>query len=124
LKWFKLDFGRVPPGRTCRATVEGLKALKETPAALVDPVVRVGRGRLRVRGTVRTDEILRYEGGATATLFDRNWNRIADLPVEAENYVMPTGYHKVAVAGDGGGPSPWMFVRFITEDDDPIVVAK
>ena len=62
-------------------------------------------------------------GDDSATLFDRNWNKLADLPVEPEHYVMPTGYHKVAVPGEEGGQSPWMFVRFVTEDDDPIVIA-
>ncbi len=37
---------------------------------------------------------------------------------------MPTGYHKVVVTGKGDGPSPWVLVRFITEDDDPIAVPK
>ena len=39
-------------------------------------------------------------------------------------YLKMAGIKEVAVTGEGDGPSPWMFVRFITEDDDPIVVAK
>ena len=114
----------MPAHRTSRVTVEGIKALKETPAALTNPVIHVGGGTLSVRGTVRTDEILQYEGGRSATLYDRNWNKLADLPVKADNYVMPTGYHKVSVTGDQDDLRPWMFVRFITEGADPIVIAK
>jgi len=105
-------------------TIEGIKALKDLPSALVNPVIHVGRGTLRVEGTVKTDEILQYEGGNSATLYDRNWNRIADLPVQADRYVMPSGYDRIKVTGDQKDPQPWMFVRFITEGDDPIVVAK
>lgn len=122
--WFKMDFGSIPPRKNAKVTVDGLKALKDFPSALVDPLIRVGNGTLTIKGTVKTDEIVKYEGGKTVTLYDRNWNRISDLPATAENYVMPTGYHKVSVSGNHNGPPPWMFVRFITEDNDPIVVRK
>ena len=123
-KWFKLDFGSIPARKTVKVTVEGIKALKDIPARLVNPVIGVGGGRLSVQGTVKTDEILQYEGGKSATLYDKNWNKIADLPVLADKYVMTTGYHKVTVTGDQDSPQPWMFVRFITEGDDPIVIKK
>jgi hypothetical protein len=122
--WFKLDFGEIPARKTARVTVEGIKALKDIPAALVNPVISIGRGKLSVQGTVKSDQILQYEGGKSATLYDRNWNKIADLPVKVDKYVMATGYHKVTVTGDQKNPQPWMFVRFITEGDDPIVIEK
>ena len=132
--WFKLDFGSMPAHSHAKVTVEGIKALSEISSALVNPVIHVGGGTLSIQGTVKTDEILQYEGGHSATLYDKNWNEITDLPVKADNYVMPTGYHKVTVTngtvtGDQDNPQPWMpqpwiFVRFITEGDDPIVIGK
>lgn len=122
--WFKLGFGSMPAHSRAKVTVDGIKALGEIPSALVNPVIHVDGGALHVTGTVKTDQILQYEGGTFATLVDKNWNKLAELPVMADNYVMPTGYHKITVTGDRGDPQPWMFVRFITEGDDPIVVRK
>ncbi len=31
-----------------------------------------------------TDEVLQYEGGHSATLYDKNWNKIVDLPLKAD----------------------------------------
>jgi hypothetical protein len=35
-----------------------------------------------------------------------------------------SAYHKVTDTGDQNSPQPWMFVRFITEGDNPIVIEK
>ncbi len=102
--WFKPGFGSVPPQRDAKVTVEGIKALNEIPSASVNPVIHVDGSALRITGTVKIDEILQHEGRTTATLCDTNWNKIADLPVRADNYVMPTGYHKITVTGDQGNP--------------------
>ena len=83
----------MPARSHAKVTVEGIKALSEIPSALVNPVIHVDGSALSIQGTVKTDEILQYEGGTSATLYDKNWNKIADLPVKADNYVMPTGYH-------------------------------
>ena len=44
--------------------------------------------------------------------------------VKSDKYVMASGYHKVTVTSDQDNRQPWMFVRFITEGDDPIVIEK
>jgi hypothetical protein len=51
---FKLGFGMLPARKDVAVTVEGLRALKEVPADLADPVITVGAGRLAVKGTVAT----------------------------------------------------------------------
>jgi hypothetical protein len=56
---------------------------------------------------------LRYTGGKTVGLYDRNWKKIRNVSVVLNNYVMDTGYQKVQLTADG--PKVWAFVRFSTE---------
>ena len=86
---FKLGFGMLPARKDVAVTVEGLQALKELPAELVDPVIAVGRGRLAVKGRAATGQYLAYEGGDDAGVFDANCRPVKRLPVAAMDYVMP-----------------------------------
>jgi len=52
-------------------------------------------------------------------LYDRNWNKLKDLPVKREKYRMGTGYEGIHVTADG--PRTWAHVRFSTEGD-PLAV--
>ena len=119
--WFKLGFGKIPPRTSAKAKVEGLKALKEQPSELKNPTVRVEQGSLTIEGTVKTGEYLEYVGRDDASVYDKNWNRLRQLPVRRREYVMPTGWHKLSVVSESSSARPWLSVRFITEGE-PLVV--
>ena len=119
---FKIGFGRVPANTKVRVKVEGVKALKEYEATLVDPKISLdGRGSLTVKGEFKSTQWLEYRGGRTAVLYDQNWNKIADLPVVLDNYVVGSGWHKFTVSSKNEPESVWISTRFITEGE-PIVV--
>jgi hypothetical protein len=120
--WTRLGFGKVPGGTTATVRVEGLKALAEIPAELVDPVVHAGTGVLRITGKIATGEYLAYSGGDHASVCDRNWNKLRDLSVQKQDYVMPSGYAPVSVETRGDGPKPWLETQFLVHGD-PFVVA-
>ncbi|NQT88215.1 hypothetical protein HQ560_15715, partial [bacterium] len=119
---FKIGFGLLPASKDAAVTVEGMRALKELPAELVDPVIVVGNGRLAVKGTIETGQYLAYEGGDDAGVFDANWRPVKRLAVAATDYGMPTGASDVSVES-GEAPAPWLEVQFITRGK-PMAVSE
>jgi hypothetical protein len=115
--WLKIGFGKIPARTAAKVAVAGLKALRELPSRLVNPVIGVNDGELRVRGVVETDQYLAYDGGDVAVVYDKNWNEIRELDVDNKGYVMPRGYHRLSVSTKQPEPLPWMAVRFITEGE-------
>jgi hypothetical protein len=121
--WCRLGFGYLPPRTRASVTVEGLRALAEIPVVLTDPAIRVGSGTLKVKGRVVSGQILAWEGGPSAAVYDENWNRVRDLPVEARDYVMPSGGSTVSVAA-AAPAAPWLDVQFMTEGEPMRVPAR
>jgi hypothetical protein len=111
--WFKLGFGEIPRNSKATVKVEGLKALAETEVTIKNPVIHIGGGTMTIQGEVKSHQQLRYTGGKTVGLYDRNWKKIRNVSVVLNNYVMDTGYQKVQLTADG--PKVWAFVRFSTE---------
>ena len=110
----KIGFGELPPRSQATVKVEQLTALGEVPVALENPVVRIGPGQLRVRGVIPSGQFLQYTGGDKAILYDENWHQRAEFPVEAANYLMPTGQASVTVSAEQVGPKPWLEAQFLT----------
>ena len=121
VNWLKLGFGVLPAHSRVKVQVEGLMALRETATELRDPVFYAGDRRLAVRGVIASGQYLTWEGGSTATVYDANWNRDADLPVQAEDFVVPTGEFDCRVAARGNAPSPWLELQMMTRSA-PILV--
>jgi hypothetical protein len=111
----RLGVARLPAKGRASILVENLQALAEIPTRLENPLIRTGPGSLRVRGVVASGELLTYEGGAFATVFDENWNKLRDLPVEPQDYVMPPGSSPVTLLTDTPAPLPWLDVQFMVE---------
>ena len=121
----KIGFGEIPPWRHVAVKVEQLTALAEIPVALEHPVVRVGAGRLRVCGDIRSGQFLQYAGGEKAIVYDENWHRLGELPLETTNVTMPTGQVGVAVSTEQAGLWPWLDVQFLTSGPPvPIDVSR
>ena len=123
-RWCRLGIGQLPPHGKADVRVEDLTALAEIPTALQDPVIRTGAGTLTVKGVVASGQYLQYEGGTTATVFDENWNRVRDLPVEKINYTMPAGWAPVSINAPGSKAQPWLEVQFLTEGEPLLLPAK
>jgi hypothetical protein len=122
--WCRLGYGFLPAGKKASVRIEGLQALGEVPAALANPVIRTGTGTLTVKGSVASGQYLQYEGGATAAVYDENWNRIREWPVEKKDYVMPSGWVPVSVEADASKGKPWLDVQFRTDGEPMRVPAK
>lgn len=118
-----IGFGQLPPGAKARVKVEQLTALGEIPVTLKNPVIHAGSDQLRVQGAVGCGQFLQYAGGDQATLYDENWHQLRKLPVEKDNYILPTGPGSVRVTSEPTDPKPWLDVQFITIGT-PMKVAK
>ena len=110
----KIGFGELPPREQATVKVEQLTALGEIPVALENPVVRIGTGQLRVRGTIPSGHFLQHTGGDKAVVYDENWHRLAEFPVEEASFAMPTGQASVTVATEQASSKPWLDVQFLT----------
>ena len=121
VNWLKLGFGVVPAHARARVGVEGITALHEIATALRNPVLHAGDARLELKGTVASGQYLTWEGGPAGTVYDANWNRIAEVPVIAGGFAVPTGEFDCQITADEGGPAPWLELQLLTRDD-PIVV--
>ena len=110
----QIGIGQMPPGRKTSVKIEQLIALGEIPVALESPVVHIGSGQLRVQGALGSGQFLQYTGGDKATRYDENWHQLGEVPVERNNYIMPTGQATVAVSSEQTAPTPWLDVQFIT----------
>ncbi len=58
-----------------------------------------------------------------AAVFDENWHRQSELPVDKENYLFPKGQGEIVVSAPQTGPLPWLDVQFITTAP-PIIVTQ
>jgi hypothetical protein len=123
LSGLSLGFGYLPAGGEAAIKVSGLKALKEIPVPLTDPVVVTAQGKLAVKGQVPSDHYLEYRGGATATVYDANWNKVAELPAQATAFTIPAGESPVTIKTAQVGPLPWLEVQLLTRGE-PVAVAK
>lgn len=119
----RLGFGHLPPQTKASIRVERLMALAEIPAELKDPEIRTGTGTLRVKGTIASGEYLQFHGGGTAAVFDENWKKLRDLPVEKNNYAMPAGWAPVCLSSEAE-PKPWLEVQYMTEGEPMHVPAQ
>ncbi|VGO17688.1 hypothetical protein PDESU_06290 [Pontiella desulfatans] len=109
-----IGFGKVPASTHADISVEGIKALREKDAELVNPVITCGKGRIRIMGTIATGQYLDYKGGDTATVYDRNWNKVEELNVQKQNYSCGNGPVTVSVSADNAA-RPWMEIQCTTE---------
>ncbi len=123
IRHVSLGFGMIPPRSTPRVRISGLRLLRDVPSKLVRPVIRIGSGSLTVDGEIETGCYLRYDGGATTTVFDRNWNRLRTLPVAADASLMPAGFATVRIDVPEDAPRPWLEVQTIVTGE-PIPIPK
>jgi hypothetical protein len=113
VRYVSLGFGMIPPRSMPRVRISGLRPLRDVPSKLVRPVIRIGAGSLTVDGDIETGCYLRYDGGDTATVYDRNWNTLRTLPVVADHSLMPSGFAPVRIDVPEATPRPWLELQTI-----------
>lgn len=123
VRYVSLGFGMLPPRSAPRVRIAGLRPLRDVPSKLVRPVIRIGAGSLTVEGEIETGCYLRYDGGDTATVHDRNWNTLRTLPVVADHSLMPSGFAPVRIDVPEAAPRPWLELQTIVTGP-PIHVPK
>jgi hypothetical protein len=113
IRYVSLGFGMLPPRSSPKIRIIGLRTLCDVPSKLVRPVIRIGSGSLTVDGEIETGCYLRYAGGDTATVHDRNWKKLRTLPVVSDHSLMPTGFAPVRIDVPDGAPRPWLELQAI-----------
>ncbi|MDF7827130.1 hypothetical protein P4B35_24115, partial [Pontiellaceae bacterium B12227] len=63
-----------------------------------------------------------YAGGNTATVYDRNWNKVAEFRVRKKNYSIGKGVTEVSVSAKND-QRPWMEIQCMTEGE-PLRIPK
>jgi hypothetical protein len=112
-----IGFARVPANTSAKVLVENLRLVGEKPSAINNPVIHAGAGSLSIRGEVRTDHYLWYEGGDTVGVYDLNWRLLEKLPVELREYAVDEGFSDFWIDGESAAPPPWFDVQFIVRGD-------
>ena len=119
-----MGFGRVPKETDVDIQVSNLRLLNEVETELVNPEVRVGAGMLQLTGRIGTDQYLWYNGGSTAGVYDRNWNKLKDLPVRKQGFTAEAGMNDVSVHSPESQPMPWLECQFFVRDAPMPVTRK
>jgi len=119
----RIGLGYIPENTQMEIKVEGVKALREYEAKVINPTIILddGKGSITVKGTLKSSQRFEYSGGSTAIQYDENFNVIAELGVVKKNYEADTGYHKFTVTAKNKPDNVWLSTRFITEGE-PIIV--
>ena len=121
---FSLGFGYLPPQTHSTVKVEGLKALKELPVTLNQLVITTSEGEIKVKGKMKSGEYIQYNGGSVAKVFDKNWNKLRELPVEKSNWQVPEGYFNIVIRSENTKQKPWLEVQLMTEGKGFVVNTK
>jgi hypothetical protein len=91
--------------------------LGEIPSLIKNPVIHAGSGALLIRGEVKSDQYLWYQGGDTVGVYDLNWCLQGNLPVVRQDYEVETGFSEFWIDGEGSAPPPWLDVQFIAKGE-------
>ncbi len=121
-----LGFGHVPPKTAATAVVSNLRLLAETPAALVNPTVKINDGELQIQGEVKSDHYIWFTGGDTLGVYDLNWNEVARLPVTKKDFVAPGKGSQVEyqILSEGEEPFPYLGVEIFTAGEPMLIESQ
>ncbi len=122
----KVGFGTVPAKTRAEVTVQNIRPLRQVTGDLRDFTIRLGDGQLVVPGLVPGDHYLWYRGGDTVGLYDLNWNRIRELPVDKRDFIVPAGQTTLAVEAEptGAGATWFECQVFVTDEAMRVVVGE
>ena len=113
---FRVFLGYVPPSTSTSVKVHAIEAMKEDRSiGWVNPELTLNGSTVTVSGTVPDDCYLSYSGGATASVYDANWNLLNTLSVSGAALQAQSGSN-VFSAGSSGSSSIWLETRLKVED--------
>ncbi len=115
LRQISMGLGLVPPRTAVDIRVSKLRVLSEIPTSLVNPTIELGDGSLSIQGSIPSESYLWYGGGSTVGVYDLNWNKQADLPVEKHDFVAPRGPLDIRIHGEAGSAVPWLECQFFVK---------
>lgn len=118
-----LGIDRIKPHSKSSVLIEDLRFLPEKDSALVNPEIKVGDGKIKIKGTVPSDRYLWYQGGNSVGVYDLNWNKLEDLPVVLDKAEAPAGYLDIEVTNHNKKSAPWLEVQFFVHDE-PMFIKK
>jgi len=102
-----IGVGHVPAKTSCRVQVEGIRALAEVPATLVNPRLEVGGRNVTLSGTIPAGWHFIIRPDLSAATFDPNWKRGPVL--EAKVSVQPTAEQTTVFScRSSSSHSPWL----------------
>ena len=116
-----LGLGKVPPKAHVDITVAKIRVLPEIPTALKNPVINMGGGAMQINGSIPSESYAWYQGGDTIGVYDRNWNKTAELPVKKRSFTAPHGPLPIWVESKDSDPAPWLECQFFVKDTLMIV---
>jgi len=119
-----LGLGMIPKETDVDIKVSNLRLLGEQKTELKNPEFKIGKGSLQVKGTVKTDQYLWFNGGSSAGVYDLNWNKVKDLPVVKKNFVASKGKNSVVINTEKQKNSAWLECQFIVKDKTMFVKEK
>jgi hypothetical protein len=111
-----MGFSRIPKVTTVDIKVSNLRLLNELETELVNPEIHVGSGVLKLTGRIETEQYIWYKGGRSAGVYDRNWNKLKELPVQKKEFVATPGMNDVSVQSVSSKVRPWVECQFFAKD--------
>jgi hypothetical protein len=112
-----MGFCRIPANTKAKVLVENLRLVGNTPSSIKNPVIHAGAGTLSIKGEVKTDQYLWYQGGDKVGVYDLDWHLQANLPVELKDYEIDKGFNEFWIDGEASDPAPWFDVEFIAKGE-------
>jgi hypothetical protein len=92
------------PGTSATARFSRLEALRETPAAVRNPVIRINGEAISFAATLETDWYLEYEGAGKARVFDQNGFQKAAIAPQGAVPLLRAGLNRISVSGETPAP--------------------
>lgn len=115
-----VQFARVPGRCDAKVTIKDLRIMQDYVAEVENPVIKCSGGSLKILGSVASGQYLWYCGGDSVTLYDNNWNKIKDLPVESKKFTIPKGQSEISITAKSKAD---IFVQYLlVGKDKPMLI--
>ena len=125
IRLVKVGFGMVPPNTEAKAKIRNLRPLRLAQKDVSNLTLKVGdQGEFVVPGPVPSGHYLWYLGGDTIGLYDANWNKVSDLPVQKQNFLFPQGRFPLDISTGDEAPKPWLECQFFVKGEPIEITAK
>jgi hypothetical protein len=91
---------------------------------LIDPVFTLNDSRVKVQGTIPYNHYVRYPGGASAKVYNKDWFFVKDVPVTVEGeFVARKGANRFGVSAPKS-PNTWVSTRTKVKDIENIITIQ